>query len=281
MSGVFQSLPAHGTFDATGLDRIPRLDPLAVPGVLAVITPGLWETAGVPAGTVPNQSLWAQDQLGVGARDLVVGSSITSGLIERTTKGAIHVAHRRTAAATTNETFRFENQTIRDFIAQNHNHRYLLCASIGITRAGAASWTVAPSHRIMGFVDATNATIDRMTIRANPARDTLAGYPPNNPPRVLAQNTPATGGRGVVAAVFDGFTQGTLGTSPTLLSFHNGGAGSPGLCYKLFFAWIEDLTVSKRVGSEVLASLNARHDTQQGAGGLYEGDTHTDPAQLT
>ncbi len=170
-TGVSINMPAHDTFDPTGLDEVQEYFDFAVPGTLAYCVPGAWAGSTLPTGTVPNHAQWAMDTLGEGARLLTISGQPAAGVAEYTSKKALNVAFRRTAAAAS-EAFTIGNQRIRDHVAQFPTHTYAAAASIRVTRPAAASWTPSASQRIIGFVDGTN---DRVLLRANPARALLTG----------------------------------------------------------------------------------------------------------
>lgn len=279
MTNVALTIPADSMFDATGLDKVLHVDPLVGPGTLLFTEPRLWPTAGVPTGTVPNQSGWAIDLLGAGARDLTVGNTVTTGLVERGTRGTLHVAFKR-GAGTGNETFVLQNQAIRDYIAANPTHSYFLAVSMRPTRIPHGSWVPSPSMRILGCSQASD---DSLNLRVNATRTVVAGHPTSATYRTFAQNLTisddSAAAAGVAIAAFSRVL-GTPAASPSLLVFHNGGATSPGMSFKVYFAMIEDLTVSGRTAEQVAALVNAKHAAQLAEGGAYRGDLVTDPYSL-
>ncbi len=56
---------------------------------------------------------------------------------------------------------------------------------------------------------------------------------------------------------------GAISSSPTIVSFHNGGAGAPGLCFSLFAAAFEDTTISGRSPQAFLDAFGAEHQRLQ------------------
>lgn len=277
MVGVALTIPGTSQFNPVGLDRIQHLDPLAVEGTLMYSEPRLWPTGGVPAGTVPNQSEWAVDLLGASAADLAIGNSVTHGLVERGGRGTLHVAWERGAGSGL-QSFSIQNQTIRDHVAANPDHSYVMLVALRPTRIPAESWTVQPQYRLMGFISGDFAlalsvnTVDKSVITGYP----LAG-------RTFVQTHPlideTSAAAGVVSAAWSGIT-GTFGSSSSLMVFHNGGAGNPGMSWKYYFAVIEDLTVSGRTAEEVTALANAKLARQLAVGGDYYDDVVTDPYTL-
>ncbi|WP_144834125.1 hypothetical protein [Microbacterium sp. BH-3-3-3] len=283
MTGTATYVPAHASTDITGMDELlVDVDPLTNNGTLLFVEPGSWRTdpTGAASGTIPNQSAWAQDIVGTAGNDLTLAkSSPFSGVVELTSKKALHVAQRRSASVAGNETYTLGNQAIRDFIVANPTHRYLFAVSMAVTRPASSSWVPLASHRIMGLVDGTD---DRMDIRVNTALDTISGYPTNDPPRKIVQTLLTATGIGVAAAAFQHSAAFAASASSTLLSFHNGGQGGPGMSFKVFFALVEDLTLSGKLASDRIAQINARHQAQIASGGLYFGDqVITDPTTLT
>ena len=282
MTNVALTIPAHGTFDATGLDKITHIDPLIGPGTLMFTEPRLWPMAGVPTSTVPNQSGWAVDLLGAGASELTVGNNLTSrSLVERGSKGTLHVAFKRTTNGSGGtETFVLQNQAVRDYVAANPTHSYYLAASIRPTRIPHGSWSPSSSQRILGF---TQAADDAMNLRVHSALEIVSGHPTGSPRRSFSQpltiSDDSAAAAGVVAA---GFTDvlGTISASPSLLVFHNGGIDSVGMSFKVYFAMIEDLTVSGRTPEQITALVNAKHAAQLLPTGPYRGDLVTDPYTL-
>lgn len=278
MTGAGFVVPAHATTDVSGMDEIAMpIDPITNPGTLLFVEPALWrgDPAVVPTGSIPNQSGWAPDIV-PGAATLTLTNGLVNGKAERGSKGSLHAAHKR-GAGLPQEVLTIASQPIRDYMVANWNHRFLIAMSFQITRIPDPSWAPAASQRMMGLVDGTQ---NRATIGVNATRDTISAYPTGDPPRKIVQSVSMTTGIGIAAGAFEYTAAPTVSASPTLVSFHNGGTGGPASCFKLFFAIIEDLTVSGRLASERIAELNARHQQEQGNGGRYFGDTHTNPATL-
>lgn len=279
MTGVGIRIPADSIFSSAGMDRISPVDPVVGEGTLLFVEPRLWPMAGVPTSTVPNQSGWAVDLLGAGARDLTVGNNVTTGLVERGSKGTLHVAFKRTTSGVGgNETFVLQNQTVRDYVAANPTHSYFLAVSMRPTRIPHGSWSPSSSQRILGFSQTSN---DSMNLRVNAALEIVGGYPAGyrtfTQPLTIRDDSAAAAG--VSMAAFSQ-TLGTPSSSPSLLVFHNGGIDSVGMSFKVYFAMIEDLTVSGRTPEQVAALVNAKHTAQLAEGGPYRGDIVTDPYTL-
>lgn len=278
MVGVALTIPGTGAFNPVGLDRIQHLDPLAVEGTLMYSEPRLWPTGGVPATSVPNQSEWAVDLMGASAADLTIGNSVQDGLVERGRRGTLHVAWKR-GAGTGLQSFTIQNQAVRDYIAANPGHSYLMLAAIRPTRIPAESWSVLPAYRLMGFPAGTGFA---MALSVNTTdKSVITGYPIGT--RTFAQNHPlvddTSAAAGIAAAGWSSVS-GTIPTSPSLIVFHNGGVGNPGMSWKYYFASIEDLTVSGRTAAEVTALAQEKLARQLTPGGDYYDDTVTDPYTL-
>lgn len=279
MTNLALTIPADPMLDTTGLDKVLRVDPVVGPGTLLFIEPRLWPTAGVPASTVPNQSGWAVDLLGAGARDLAVSNTIVNGLVERGSRGTLHVAHKR-MAGTGAEFYALQNQAIRDYMAANPTHSYVEVVSMRPTRIPHGSWVPASSQRILGL---TQTSADAMNLRVNSSREVVSGHPTSSTVRTFSQpltiSDDSAAAAGVAIAAFTNIT-GTVSSSPSLLVFHNGGVDSVGMSFKVYFAMIEDLTVSGRTPEQVAALVNAKHAAQLAVGGPYRGDIVTDPYTL-
>lgn len=285
MTGVGIRIPADSIFSSAGMDRISPVDPVVGKGTLLFIEPRLWPMAGVPTSTVPNQSGWAVDLMGAGASELTVGNNLTSrSLAERGSMGTMHVAFKRTTNGTGGtETFVFQNQTVRNYVAANQDHEYFLAVSMRPTRIPHGSWNPTPSQRILGFPALPFGTSDAMSIRVNTDRSVVTGYPTTDPPRTFVQmltiRDDSAAAAGVAAAAFSG-TLGEPSESPSLLVFHNGGIDSVGMSFKVYFALMEDLTVSGRTPEQVMELVNAKHVAQLAVDGAYRGDIVTDPYTL-
>lgn len=279
MTGVALTIPATSAFNPVGLDRIQHLDPLAVRGTLLYSEPRLWPTGGVPTTTVPNQSQWAIDLLGASAANLNVANSVQDGIAERGTRGTMHVAWER-GAGTGLQSFTLQNQAIRDHIAANPGHSYVMALALRPTRVPAASWLVLPAYRLMGLP--SDPTGYSMALSVNVTdKSVITGYPIEQ--RSFDQNhNLVDGGPGVagVASAAWSSVPGTISTSPSLMVFHNGGAGNPGMSWKYYFAVIEDLTISGRTAEDVTNLANAKLARQLEPGGEYYDDRVTDPYSL-
>lgn len=278
MTGVALTIPAPAAFSPLGLDRIQHLDPLAVEGTLMYSEPRLWPMSGVPTTTVPNQSEWAVDLLGAGARNLTVSSSVQDGLAERGARGTMHVAWKR-GAGTGLQSFALQNQTVRDYIAANPDHSYAMVLAMRPTRIPASNFGSVGAFRLMGFNNVNDFT---MALAVNLDRSVVTGYP-TEPSRPFVQTLPiiddSSAAAGVVAAGWSG-VEGVFGSSSSLIVFASGGPGNPGMSWKYYFASIEDLTVSGRTAAEVTALANAKLARQLAPGGDYYADTVTDPYTL-
>lgn len=267
MTGVSINMPAHSSMDTTGLDEVLEYFDFAVPGTLAYVVPGAWAGAALPTGTVPNHAQWAMNTLGEGARQLTISGQPVAGVAEFSSRKALNVAFRR-AAGVASEAFTIGNKRLRDHVAQYPTHKYGAAVSLRVTRPAAASWTPAASHRVIGFVDGTN---DRNTLRGNPARALLTGYP-TTARRLLVRTLDITVKDTIdyAVGVWDGY-DGAISDSTTLIAFHNGGAGAPGLCFELFAAAWEDLTISGRTPEQFRDAFGAEHTRLQQT--KYLGDT--------
>lgn len=279
MVGVALTIPGTGAFSPVGLDRIQHLDPLAVEGTLLYSEPRLWPMGGVPTSSVPNQSEWAVDLLGASAADLTIGNRVQDGLVERGRRGTLHVAWKR-GAGTGLQSFTIQNQAIRDYIAANPTHSYLMLAAIRPTRIPAESFQSVGANRLMGFNDDNTFT---MALAVNITDASSATGYPTGENRTFVQThaliDDSSAAAGVVASAWSGVT-GTFGSSSSLIIFANGGPGNPGMSWKYYFASIEDLTVSGRTAAEVTALANEKLARQLAVGGHYYDDTVTDPYTL-
>ena len=277
--GVGLTLPGTSVYNPVGQDRIQHLDPLAVEGTLLYSEPRLWPTGGVPTTTVPNQSQWAVDLIGASAADLTIGNAVQDGLVERGTRGTLHVAWDRGEGAGL-QSFTIQNQAIRDYIAANPGHSYVMVLAMRPTRIPAESFQSAGSFRLMGFNDGNTFT---MAIAVNITDASSATGYPTGANRTFVQThaliDDSSAAAGVVASAWSGVT-GTFGSSSSLIIFPNGGPGNPGMSWKYYFASIEDLTVSGRTAEEVTALANAKLARQLAVGGDYYNDVVTDPYTL-
>jgi hypothetical protein len=228
---------------------------------------------GIPS-TVPNLAGgWAADATGSAlAKTLQLVNGITTGLVERTPKGGLHVAHKK-GAGTGNQTLSLGNQQIRDYVAANPSHTYYEGYSYTLTALPGA-FTPAASQRLLG-VPGTGFN-DGFSLNLTGDRTQIVGYPVGAT-RILTTPAPVALGIGFAEAAWAGLT-GTLSTSPTLILFHNAGANSPGLSLIHYSAIIEDCTASGRTPAQVSTLFKARHQQIRGIGGRYNGDTWTPPA---
>lgn len=270
MSALVAAKPANRLLNKSMLERINPITPAVMPGMLFWFEPGtMADRTLVPKNgdLIENQSGWARDLLGEGARYLAVTSSITTGTVSRQEgTGALDVLHKR-GVATQGEILSFANQTIRDHVDATVNrtsHLYANVFACQVLEKAADTYVPKISERIMGLVDSTNY---KTAIAVSSDRTQLTGYP-TGATRVFNQPGSATAGRSLVVTVHNGYA-GAASASATLMSLHNGGAGSPAPSFRVFQAGLADLTVAKLTPAEFFARMLARYNQCQAPGSIY------------
>jgi hypothetical protein len=237
-------------------------------GTLWLIDPSWAElpwSAGVPA-TVPNLA---------GFTSATVANTVSGGVVERTAKGALHVAAPKSASG--NQSVTISEASARDQVvaALTGGHEVFMCEVYRVTRepdSGFAPTTA--TARYMGIINTGSGDVGN--IRTNSVK-AVRGYPAAGVLHEQAGTSlVGTGVQAVMASMTP--TSGlTPGTSNAMLVHHNAGAGSPVQSRITYLSLVEDLTVSGRTYAEVAALVNGWVTAEFGSGGRYAGDTWTPP----
>lgn len=243
--------------------------PLVVPGSLYLVDssfkswrfPG-WE-AGIPT-TVPNL---------VDGSIVTIQNNVVGGVVERTSKGALHVAPPRNA----NQTMflAMQSQAVYDYVVANKGHAFYMASSARVTRNATIVNPAGATGRWLGWIG-TSGT-ERGSIHAANSDMTVmspyqeAGTPTN---RQAGTNLVTTG-----VQLIDGEVTWTsdIGTSLAVSMFHGLNAAGAGSSHIQYFDYVEDLTVSGRTYAQAHAAVQAYHTAIHGVGGAFNGDTWTTP----
>lgn len=280
------------TFTDTTLPVLPNVDPIETAGSLLLIEPGHpggpW-AAGVPANsaTVPNL-LWQRGAAAIGSGDAttLAGSIIragltgSNGLVERTTKGGLHVINslvNNSAGSGTDHAFKVDMGTvIKQHLSTYYNtHSLFISMWANVTRArvSGTTWNQYITNTLnnasflkivgLGTASATGA------LGAREANTSTTGLKIKNVARL--GNTTAPTLAQVDATTFAVGNVGGINTAARGLS--------PSIVF--YRAYLEDLTISGRTYAQVDAIDNAEYTKHVlTVGGRYYADTFTDPTTI-
>lgn len=281
---------------AFGNPTLPVLysEPLLTAGSLVLNDPthpwGPWPTAAYASSSaVPNHA-WQQAAAVVGSGDatalassVTIEGGATNRLMEKTGKGALHVGWKPTATIGAQRVRMSPAALIASWIAAHANdHQFYACLSMRVTKNAGTS----PRNSFGGATKNDSQSLWTF--------DTTGDLPPAGKTQRLFANRVGTANDGVEGVVFRsiavsgiystfGTWGGTFDTVAQFASGRNSGwtAGSQvSPSSAVYFAYLEDLTVSGRTPATVDALAAARHNALFAAGGRYAGDTWTDPATI-
>jgi hypothetical protein len=269
-------LNTSGVLDPFGLPILAAAPTITRAGSLLYVDPTYpdypWAT-GFPT-SIPNLAALRGTSLAtsLGAKDLTLSSTLTApNLMERTLRGAAHVAWKKgTGASTVNQNVAYEQASIRNYMAATPSHLYYLGLAGRMTQDSATGSPTATT-RFLGMI--VSSTVDYASIRL--ATTGIGGQPLTN--RTLSTIAPRTADQFFSDAAFS-ILSGTPGASNAMLMWHNGGSGSPGASWMLQAAVIEDLFVSGITAQQAHDSFIA--STTAMTAGRYANDTWTPPTAL-
>ena len=278
------------TFSDTTLPRFPYE---SVPGTILHVEPARSAFIGVPAdgATIPDL---AGNLVGAGAVVSSVNMVSSTGLVERSAKGGLHVAIKSPAA-----TFGYfeinPSVEVHQYILSNITHEFFFSVWGYLTQAGTVG----------------NEALFAYTFTSSPGTDQClslslmdgSAYPP--PPKLKGSRRAPLGsliGKPEQSYYANASVQGYTGTITMTaaqaaadractifgcgahgpFSGSTGGTATGGASKIFYRAFIEDTTVSGRTFAE-LSVIDYGHYVQQvlTPGGRYHGDTYTDPATLS
>lgn len=269
-------------------------EPLLTAGSLALVDPTHpWEpwsaAAYTRSGTVPNHA-WQQAAAVLGSGDsttlamaVATEGSPTGRLMEKTGKGGFHVAYKPGTAIAAQRARVSPASAIGSFIASHANdHQFYVCLSMRITKNAGTT----PRNSFGGATKNDSQSLFTF--------DTTGDLPPAGSTQRLFANRVGTSSDASEGVVFRSLgvskiysTFGTWsGTFDSLSLFASGRNSSWTASAQLppsaalYFAYIEDLTVSGRTPQLVDALAVARHNALFASGGRYAGDTWTDPSTI-
>jgi hypothetical protein len=220
---------------------------------------------GIPA-TVPNL---------VDGSLATVSNAVTGGIVERTSKGGLHVAPPKSASGNLSLTVAHPDVRNALLAAFEAGHQVFMGEVYRITRNASAGFApTSATARFMGLV--TPSSADWGSLRVNSVL-AVRGYPTADVVGEQAGTTLVTTGQQAALTTMVHTPALAPGTSNSMLVHHNGGAASPMPNRITYLSIIEDLTVSGRTHAEVAALVNAWVATEFGTGGRYAGDTWTTP----
>lgn len=251
---------------------------------------GGWSDAAYAgSAAVPNHA-WQQAAAVVGggsasslASASVIEGGATSRLIEKTGRGGFHVGWKPSATISAQRVKVSPAAAIGAWIAAHANdHQFYACLSMRITKNAGTT----PRNNFGGAMKNDSQSLWTF--------DTTGDLPPSGNAHRLFANRVGTADDSVDGVVFRSLglsgiysTFGTWGgTFDTVAQFASGRNSSwtagaqPAPSSALYFAYLEDLTVSGRTAAAVDAIAVARHQALFTAGGRYAGDTFTDPATI-
>ena len=261
----------------------------SVPGTLLLIEPARSpEFVGVPASgaVIPDRSGWLA---GAGASLVYANMTAGVGLIERTTKGAIHVI--KTLTNQFAHAGIIPNAAVVQYMLDNIDHEFYIGIQGRITRAGTSG-----NDAHFGFSFSTTPGTSQLLVAAMadantyPSTSALKGakkYPmssmvsPAAPSEVFA----AAGVKGYTGAVTKSAAEIVAGRLASLFSVGSSGpfnSGNVGAASKIFDrAIIEDVTVSGRNFAALSAMDYSFFEAEVlTPGGRYYGDTFTAPSSI-
>ncbi|UVT31703.1 hypothetical protein SEA_PATOS_5 [Gordonia phage Patos] len=302
MAGLGIIIPRSG-----GSGPSLEIDGMLNAGSLLLVDPNHYAkpwSAGVPAhlSQIPNLASAKVAQLlgapavepGVGYHStFTLGGAInngTKGLVERTSKGALHgIVSQSVALASGDGVNMTIHPDLRAYLAANQSHRYYVSQWDRLTRANAGSMpgsaaqftgvsAASTSSTLLalirtdsiyqgggGFISDPNAFV--ATPGLNSAGDRFIACGPTTDQTIVVGQT-------VFAGPMWGASTGTynaavLGTRNTFW---------PSFVFRRFY--LEDLTVSGRTFAQARDADLALHNAAVAAGGRYGGDTWTSPASV-
>lgn len=253
---------------------IPPIDEMfPAQGALIYVNPAHpvspWNN-GVPS-SVPNLAA-AQAASVIGSSN--VGITLTNtigageGIVERSSKKALHVINSKTKDVTGHALQLLMTPEMQAWILANKSHFFYIGASLRITRAGGAQ---ASQH--IARLGQTSSTF-AVAVQEAPTGNSIYGLPsPNNTSATtpgLARVSAAGQGSSIASLVQWFFTAGPLAAA----YLH----AAPSV--ELFSLYIEDLTISGRGFAGAEAAHQEHHTKMHAKGGIYFGDTVTDPATV-
>lgn len=254
-AAISQTVVEHPLKSSSG--TIWLMDPTFVNG---------WGPVNEVPTSVPN--------LATGSTATAAPSSPAPALVERSTKGGMHVASSR--AATSNQSFTLSDQNARDTMvaAISAGHRLFMAETYVVTRNPTSGYAPnSATYRHMGII--STASADLATIRTT-STQTVAAYPRTGVTQdQVGTTTTSTGVQTVMGVVTP--ASGTAGTSTSMWVQHNGGSGSPAESRVVYIQKVEDLTVSGRSEATVAAEYNAYVNDLFATGGRYANDSWTAP----
>ncbi|NCM96160.1 MAG: hypothetical protein GW948_02250 [Rhodobacterales bacterium] len=265
------------------------------PGSLMLIDVRNW-ASGVPASdaALTNIARVQSNALGLGAANAIfrkVGDLTGGGfgLIERSTKGGLHVAVRQSSGIAANQGYNIEvPESVMAYMIANPTHNYYYSQWRRLTRASLSEGTGAKA--LMAVENNTTGGFVLMSQTAGQERPTLANR--------IGRSMLGAGQNvlGNTADMIAGpYTAGTSAT-PTTEQYASGRArslaqfGSVLLqnswsaiaaqlqSWVFYRAYVEDLTLSGRTFAEVSAIDSALWTAAFGTGGVFAGDSHTAPS---
>lgn len=197
------------------------------------------------------------------------GFTATSGKVERTEKGGLHVAPSKTQDVT-GQFFQLSmTSTVSSYILANKNDKWFMSASIRITRAGGPASAEQQILRV-----GQNTSTYAVSIAEGSAGTSILGQP--SPDRTTA-STPGlacisvAGSGSALPSVSQIFALG----GPTSATFLH---RTPS--YILYFVYVENLTVSGRTFAQARAAAEDVHNRGHAASGRWANDTYTAPTTL-
>lgn len=219
-------------------------------------------------------------------------SGVAGCLVERTNKGGIHGVVATDAFGSHSGRFRFAAATpeaVLQYIVDNPEHSYYFGMIGRVTRNATTSATTVGLGGIAPIANDDGSTTSVLGVAQSTSNQNIGGRPATSNPLLIDRRTVpgdgvpyfcdvAVSGHAVPSlSVFtDGrgefFTMGERSASSTA-------SGHPS--HIVYSCWLEDLTVSGRSYSEASAEGLAVFNDRFSAGGRYDGDTWTDPGDVT
>ena len=251
----------------------------SVPGTLLLIEPARSpEFVGVPASgaVIPDRSGWLA---GAGASLVYANMTAGVGLIERTTKGAIHVI--KTLTNQFAHAGIIPNAAVVQYMLDNIDHEFYIGIGNDAHFGFSFSTTPGTSQLLVAAMADANTYPSTSALKGAKKYPMSSMVSPAAPSEVFA----AAGVKGYTGAVTKSAAEIVAGRLASLFSVGSSGpfnSGNVGAASKIFDrAIIEDVTVSGRNFAALSAMDYSFFEAEVlTPGGRYYGDTFTAPSTI-
>lgn len=298
MAFAGRTIIVPGLFSDSTLPTLPVVeDPLLTVGSLYLTDPtspdAPWRNVASSTITTTTTNLaaaYAEKVLGTAGADLAEKNGVAVGAnqyraLEATSRGGMHVIMKPDQAVSSVGWRADYPAQIKAYLEANPDHTYYACLSHRITSAqpttlrnGFGGVTRDDSKSLFAWMS-NGGDLPPSTATTNYVGSSRLGTTDDSQTGLVFRSIAARGVRS---------TFGTWGGTFELASAWWGGrvgqwlisGGTPSPSNILYYAYLEDLTVSGRDFATVDALAQARHNNLHEPGGRYADDTWTDPATI-